>query len=48
MVRPKRWLELEEALKDCSVGRVYVTAFPHRAEFRKNAIFGFEVKQLGD
>ncbi|MCH2236217.1 MAG: hypothetical protein MK078_18435 [Crocinitomicaceae bacterium] len=36
-VSPKRWIELEEALKDCSVGRVYVTAFPHRAEFRKNA-----------
>ncbi|WP_421132975.1 BsuBI/PstI family type II restriction endonuclease [Alteromonas sp. A079] len=36
-VSPKRWLELEDALKDCTVGRVYVTAFPHRAEFRKNA-----------
>jgi adenine-specific DNA-methyltransferase len=36
-VSPKRWLELEDALKGCSVGRVYVTAFPHRAEFRKNA-----------
>jgi adenine-specific DNA-methyltransferase len=36
-VSPKRWLELEEALKGCSVGRVYVTAFPHRNEFRKNA-----------
>ena len=36
-VSPKRWLELEEALKDCKVGKVYVTAFPHRAEFRKNA-----------
>jgi adenine-specific DNA-methyltransferase len=36
-VSPKRWLELEEALSTCTVGRVYVTAFPHRAEFRKNA-----------
>lgn len=36
-VSPKRWLELEEALKGCKVGRVYVTAFPDRAEFRKNA-----------
>lgn len=33
----KRWLELEEALARCKVGRVYVTAFPHRSEFRKNA-----------
>jgi len=36
-VSPKRWVELEEAFKDCSVGLVYVTAFPDRAEFRKNA-----------
>ena len=36
-VSPKRWLELEEALSTCKVGKVYVTAFPHRAEFRKNA-----------
>ncbi|WP_283240947.1 BsuBI/PstI family type II restriction endonuclease, partial [Vibrio parahaemolyticus] len=36
-VSPKRWLELEKALNGCSVGRVYVTAFPHRVEFRKNA-----------
>lgn len=36
-VSPKRWLELEEAFKDCKVGLVYVTAFPDRAEFRKNA-----------
>lgn len=36
-VSPKRWIELEESLKGCSVGRVYVTAFPHRSEFRKNA-----------
>jgi len=36
-VSPKRWVELEEALATCKVGRVYVTAFPSRAEFRKNA-----------
>ncbi len=36
-VSPKRWIELEEAFKDCTVGLVYVTAFPDRAEFRKNA-----------
>lgn len=36
-VSPKRWIELEQALESCSVGRVYVTAFPHRDEFRKNA-----------
>jgi len=36
-ISPKRWLELEEAFKGCNVGLVYVTAFPDRAEFRKNA-----------
>jgi adenine-specific DNA-methyltransferase len=36
-ISPKRWIELEEALKSCSVGRVYVTAFPDQATFRKNA-----------
>lgn len=36
-VSPKRWMELEEVCKDCKVGRVYVSAFPDRAEFRKNA-----------
>ena len=36
-VSPKRWIELEEALESCKVGRVYVTAFPDTAEFRKNA-----------
>lgn len=36
-VSPKRWIELEDAFKDCSVGLVYVTAFPDRTEFRKNA-----------
>lgn len=36
-VSPKRWNELEEALKECKVGKVYVTAFPHQNEFRRNA-----------
>jgi len=36
-ISPKRWVELEEAFKNCKVGIVYVTAFPDRAEFRKNA-----------
>lgn len=36
-VSPKRWIELEEAFKNCTVDLVYVTAFPDRAEFRKNA-----------
>ena len=36
-VSPKRWVELEETFKDCTVGLVYVTAFPNRAEFRKYA-----------
>ncbi len=36
-VSPKRWIELEEAFKNCTVGLVYITAFPDRTEFRKNA-----------
>ncbi|MCU7907170.1 MAG: restriction endonuclease [Candidatus Thiodiazotropha sp. (ex Epidulcina cf. delphinae)] len=36
-VSPKRWIELEKALETCKVGRVYVTAFPNAAEFRKHA-----------
>lgn len=36
-VSPKRWVELEEAFKNSKVDLVYVTAFPDRAEFRKNA-----------
>lgn len=36
-VSPKRWIELKQSFKDCKVGLVYVTAFPDRAEFRKNA-----------
>jgi len=33
---PKRVLELEDMLKNCNVKKVYVTAFPNFAEFRKN------------
>ena len=36
-VSPKRLLELEELLKDCKVGKVYVTAFPDMAEFKKHS-----------
>lgn len=36
-VSSKRWQELENALSTCTVGRVYVTAFPDRSEFKKNA-----------
>lgn len=36
-VSPKRWVELEKAFKNCNVGLVYVTAFPSRSAFRKNA-----------
>jgi len=35
-VSPKRMLEFEEFLKDCKLGKIYVTAFPDKAEFRKN------------
>ena len=35
-VSPKRWKELEDALKNCKVGKVYVTAFPNTSEFKKN------------
>jgi len=35
-ISPKGWVELEEAFKDCKVGRLYVTAFLEYAEFRKN------------
>lgn len=36
-VSPKRWIEMEKALEDCKVGKVYVTAFPDSIEFRKHA-----------
>lgn len=33
---PKRIVELEEFLKDCKVGKIYVTAFPDFTEFKKH------------
>lgn len=36
-VSPKRWEELESAFEGSAIGRVYVTAFPNSAVFRKYA-----------
>lgn len=36
-VSPKRIVELEEMLKNCSIGLVYVSAFPDIGEFKKHA-----------
>lgn len=36
-VSPKRLLELEELMKGCQAGKVYVTAFPNMAEFKKHS-----------
>ena len=36
-VSPKRIIELEELLKDCKAGKVYVSAFPDFAEFKKHS-----------
>lgn len=36
-VSPKRLLELEDFLKNCKVGKVYVTAFPDMKEFKKHS-----------
>lgn len=36
-ISPKRWIELEKAFENCTADLVYVTAFPDRIEFRKNA-----------
>ena len=33
---PKRILELEKFLKDCKAGKIYVSAFPDFAEFKKH------------
>ncbi|PTN07310.1 BsuBI/PstI family type II restriction endonuclease [Mangrovibacterium marinum] len=33
---PKRIVELEELLKDCSAGKIYVSAFPDFMEFKKH------------
>lgn len=36
-VSPKRVIELEEMLKDCKAGKVYVSAFPDFKEFKKHS-----------
>ena len=36
-ISPKRVIELEEMLEKCEVGRIYITAFPDLAEFKKHA-----------
>lgn len=36
-ISPKRVIELEELLKDCKAGKVYVSAFPDFAEFKKHS-----------
>ncbi|MBX9853340.1 MAG: hypothetical protein K2X86_16465 [Cytophagaceae bacterium] len=36
-ISPKRIIELEEFLKDCKAGKIYVTAFPDFAEFKKHS-----------
>jgi hypothetical protein len=36
-VSPKRLVELEKFLKDCKAGKIYVTAFPNFAEFKKHS-----------
>jgi type II restriction enzyme len=35
-VTPKRVIELDAMFAECKIGRVYVTAFPDFAEFRKH------------
>lgn len=34
-VSPKRFMELEQMLENCSAGKIYVTAFPDFKEFKK-------------
>lgn len=36
-ISPKRIIELEEFLKNCQLGKVYVSAFPDFAEFKKHS-----------
>lgn len=36
-VSPKRFIELEDMLKDCKAGKVYVSAFTDFAEFKRHA-----------
>jgi type II restriction enzyme len=35
-MNPKRVMELEDMLKECNVKKIYMTAFPDFAEFRRN------------
>ena len=35
-VSPKRVIELEDFTKECKAGKVYVTAFPDKIEFKKH------------
>ena len=35
-VSPKRIIELEDFMKECKIGKIYVTAFPNRTEFKKH------------
>lgn len=34
-ISPKRLIELEECFKSCPLGKIFVTVFPSRAEFKK-------------
>ncbi len=36
-VSPKRVVELEAFLTDCTAGKIYVTAFPDFSEFKKHS-----------
>ncbi|MBX2960738.1 MAG: hypothetical protein KF732_12375 [Flavobacteriales bacterium] len=36
-ISPKRIIELEKLLKECKVGKVYVTAFPDLKEFKRHS-----------
>ena len=36
-VSPKRFMELEDLLSECKAGKIYVTAFPDMAEFKKHS-----------
>ena len=35
-VSPKRIIELEDFMKECKIGKIYVTAFPNRTEFKNH------------
>jgi type II restriction enzyme len=38
-ITPKRIVELEELMKDCPAGRIYVSAFPDFAEFKRHTSY---------